>query len=286
MRRTCGGNGSLDKVLIFGNGYIGNRFKDRLPDAVITTADITDPAAVRAALTVHRPDVVINCAGKTGRPNVDWCEDHKPETFASNVIGPRVLARECLDRGVFFAHMGSGCVYEGDNNGKGFTEDDPPNFFGSFYSRTKLLSELALKEFPVLQLRMRLPLDRIPGPRNLITKITGYTRVISIKNSISVVDDFLTAALELITRRKAGIYNMTNPGAIEHQKILAMYQEIVDPSFTYVPMSLDELHAITKAKRSNCVLNTDKLAREGITMPPVHEAVRNALKEYKKHVKT
>ena len=41
------------------------------------------------------PDVVINCAGKTGRPNVDWCEDHKEETVRANVTGPLILLDEC-----------------------------------------------------------------------------------------------------------------------------------------------------------------------------------------------
>jgi dTDP-4-dehydrorhamnose reductase len=274
----------MDKTLIFGNGYIGNKFKGRLPNAVISSVDITNSEAVNAALAEHKPDVVINCAGKTGRPNVDWCEEHKDETFASNVLGPLVLARECKKQGKFLAHIGSGCVYEGDNNGKGFAEDDPANFFGSFYSRTKLLSEQMLKEFPVLQLRLRMPLDSMPGPRNFVTKITKYPKVISVPNSISVIDDFLSAAIELINRRKTGIYNLTNPGAIEHKEILEMYKEIVDPSFSYTLMPLKELEGITKARRSNCVLNTEKLAAEGISLMPIKDAVRKALKEYKKNI--
>jgi dTDP-4-dehydrorhamnose reductase len=274
----------MDKVLIFGNGYVGNKFKERIPNAAISPVDITDAAAVNAALAEHKPDVVINCAGKTGKPNVDWCEDHKDETFASNVLGPLVLARECKKQGKFLVHIGSGCVYEGDNNGKGFAEDDQANFFGSFYSRTKLLSEQMLKEFPVLQLRLRMPLDSAPGPRNFVTKITKYQKVISVQNSISVIDDFLSAAIELINRRKTGIYNLTNPGAIEHKEILEMYKEIVDPSFSYTLMPLKELEGITKARRSNCVLNTEKLAAEGISMMPIKDAVKKALEEYKKNI--
>jgi dTDP-4-dehydrorhamnose reductase len=273
----------VDKILIFGNGYVGNKFKSRVPEAVITSADITNPEAVRQALTEHKPTVVINCAGKTGKPNVDWCEDHKLETFASNVLGPLVLARECLEKSVFLVHIGSGCVYEGDNNGKGFSEDDAPNFFGSYYSRTKMASEFALKDFPVLQLRLRMPVDSIPGPRNLITKLVQYKCVISIPNSVSIIDDFITAALELIARRRTGVYNVTNSGAIEHKEILDLYRAIVDPKFNYEIMQLSELERVTKARRSNCVLNTDKLAKEGIHVRSVKEAMRATLQEYKKH---
>ena len=70
----------MDKVLIFGNGFVGNKFKNVLSSAIVSTVDIIDPPAVRAEIEKQSPDVVINCAGMTGKPNVDWCEDHKLET--------------------------------------------------------------------------------------------------------------------------------------------------------------------------------------------------------------
>jgi len=188
-----------------------------------------------------------------------------------------------LDRGVFFAHVGSGCVYDGDNGGAGYGEDDPPNFFGSYYSRTKLWSEQALRELPVLLLRLRMPIDGMPGPRNLITKLAGYGKVISIPNSVSVLDDFLPAAIELVRRRRTGIYNLTNPGAIVHPRILELYREIVDPSLVFETISMENLGGRVKTGRSNCVLSTVKIEREGIRLRPVEEAVRSAMVEYRKH---
>lgn len=269
----------IDRVLVFGNGWVGNKFAERLPDAEVTAVDITDRQAVRAELARRSPAVAINAAGKTGKPNIDWCEEHKLETLASNTTGPLVLARECLDRGVFFVHVGSGCVYDGDNGGKGYSEDDPPNYFGSFYSRTKIFSEQALRELPVLQLRLRMPIDSVPGPRNLITKLVGYRKVISIPNSVSVLDDFFAASLELIRRRRTGVYNMTNPGAIVHPQILTLYREIVDPAYSFE--ILGELGGRVKTGRSNCLLSTAKLDAEGLRMRPVEEAVRATLVQYR-----
>ena len=37
--------------------------------------------SVEAEIVAANPDFVINAAGKTGRPNVDWCEDHKQEVI-------------------------------------------------------------------------------------------------------------------------------------------------------------------------------------------------------------
>src|SRR4029079_17689062 len=120
----------MTKTLIFGgDGYLGGKLKEIYPDAVTPKIDIADPLAVRAILDEVNPDVVINAAGKTGKPNVDWCEDHKEETLRSNVTGPLVLMEECLKRKIYLAHVGSGCIFSGPRErGGGYTEEDEPNF--------------------------------------------------------------------------------------------------------------------------------------------------------------
>jgi 3,5-epimerase/4-reductase len=282
------------KILIFGKGYVAQHFLSYYGkqaevdggDSVevkISDSRVGDYSDLFLELERENPDVVINCAGKTGRPNVDWCEDNKQETLFGNVTVPLLLAQACAEAGAYFVHVGSGCVYSGYNEGEGFYEDDAPNFFGSFYSRTKAWSESMLSEFPVLQLRLRMPLDGKPGPRNFITKITKYEKVISIPNSISVLEDFLKASSELIEKRATGIYNMTNPGTITHSEILDMYKELVDPSFEYTVFSEEEMNKVIKAGRSNCGLSSKKLEGEGIFMRPVHEAVRATLEEYAKY---
>lgn len=272
------------KYLIFGNGYLGNKFKQLLEDAVIDPADINDTAAVRAAIEKHKPFAVINCAAKTGKPNVDWCEDHKDETLDANLRGPLNLLRVCQDMNQYWVQIGSGCIYQGDNGGRGWAETDAPNFDGSYYSKVKGWLNDILADFDVLQLRLRMPLDAEPGPRNFITKITTYPKVISVPNSITVIDDLVMAAKALMEKKAVGIYNVANPGAIEHKEILEMYKEIVDPNHTYTPITLEQLGTMTKAGRSNCVLDGKKLADAGVHLPEIRGRVRELLVEYKKHL--
>ncbi|KKU77712.1 MAG: hypothetical protein UY05_C0075G0007 [Candidatus Peregrinibacteria bacterium GW2011_GWA2_47_7] len=229
------------KILIFGKGYIANKFKIFFgEEAEISNVRIEDFSKVKAELEVKKPDVVLNCA--------------------------------------------SGCVYEGDKGGEGYSEEDAPNFDGSYYSRTKAWSEHMLKDFNVLQLRLRMPFDSIPSERNFITKIVKYNKVISVPNSISVLEDFLKAAKVLIEKRATGVYNVTNPGTITHQEILDLYIELVDPTYHYELFSIEEMEKITKAKRSNCGLSVKKLEAEGIHLRPVAEAVRESLIEYQKNM--
>ena len=270
------------KYLIFGNGYLGNKFKESLKnEAEISNADIGNIAEVRKVLKIKKPKVVINCAGKTGRPNIDWCEDNKEETMYSNVVGPLVLAKVCSENNIFMVHLGSGCIYQGDNNGKGFTEEDVPDLknIPSFYSLTKFLSEYMLKQFPVLQCRLRMPVNSQKNLRNFITKITTYKKVINEENSITVIDDLIKAVIELVKKKKTGIYNVTNPGSITHKEILDKYKELVDKNFKYTIINTKDLK--TKAGRSNCVLNTDKLKKEGINLLDVHKAIEKILVNYK-----
>ncbi|HVW66159.1 MAG TPA: sugar nucleotide-binding protein [Candidatus Peribacteraceae bacterium] len=266
------------KVILFGGrGYLGQQFLTIYPDALTPSTDIADRSAVAEILDREKPDVVINCAGKTGRPNVDWCEDHKEETIHANVLGPLVLNEECSKRGVYWVHMSSGCIYEGDNEGKGFAEDNEPNFTGSFYSRSKIWSDQILSEFPVLILRIRMPFDDSLHPRSLITKIAKYQKVLDVRNSLTYLPDFLQAAKTLIERRRTGIFNLVNPGVISPFEIMTLYKEIVDPSHVIERLTLDHLSDVVKAGRSNCTLSTAKAEKEGVTLRPVDEAVRTAL---------
>ena len=97
--------------------------------------------AVLAELDRVNPTHVLNAAGSTGRPNVDWCEDNREATMRSNVVGTLNLTDCCFTRGIHITVFATGCIYQYDDahpwDGPGFLETDPANFAGSFYSMTK-----------------------------------------------------------------------------------------------------------------------------------------------------
>jgi hypothetical protein len=41
------------------------------------TARLENREGIIADIERVKPTHIMNCAGVTGRPNVDWCEDHK-----------------------------------------------------------------------------------------------------------------------------------------------------------------------------------------------------------------
>lgn len=266
------------KVFLLGStGYIGKAILGVYPDAITERVDITDRSAVADALDRIKPDVVINAAGKTGRPNVDWCEDHKLETLQANVIGPLNLLQECGARNIYWVHMSSGCIYSGDNGGRGFTEDDPPNFWGSFYARTKAWSDQILREFPVLQLRLRMPFDGTDEPRNLIQKLLKYRKVLDEPNSLTYVPDFLETMRSLVEKKATGTFNVVNPGTVSPWRIIELYKESVDPAHNAERLPLDGLGTVVKAGRSNCLLSGEKLMAQGIVLPDIEVRLKEAM---------
>jgi dTDP-4-dehydrorhamnose reductase len=276
----------MKKIVIFGaSGYFGKKFhsafKDRGYEVITDRVDISCYNSVFSHIEKHRPDIVLNCAGKTGTPNVDWCEFHKEETSKINIAGALFIASASSALSVYAVHLGSGCVYTGDNNGKGFKEDDEPNFTGSFYSYTKAVSEKLLTHFAPLQLRIRIPLEADSSSKNVIDKLLAYKKLISIENSITVVEDFIPASIFLMEKRERGIFNMTNIGSITHKEIMDAYTEIVDPAKSFEYMELAELEASVCAPRSNCVLSSEKREKAGAFMPDIKTRVREILQEYK-----
>jgi len=275
------------KYLIFGrNGWLAQKFHNFLEDSQISDVDITDLGAIRKELDDRKPEVVINAAGITGRPNIDWCEEHKLETVAGNVIGSLNVLQACQERNIYWVHFGSGCIFQGDSpDRKGWKENDeavPP----SFYSWTKYWADSILKNFPVLIIRLRMPIDVEPSSRNLIDKLKKYSKIINNENSITVIPDFLDATKQLINKKRIGVYHVVNPGTISPSRIMEVYKEIVDPNYQFEVITDEDLYKqkLAVARRSNCVLNTDKLQKEGIVLKPIKERIKEVIKEYKKNL--
>jgi len=273
------------KILIFGaQGYLGQKFDNYFYSQGIETFAvkhiITNKQEIDCYISQYKPDFVLNCCGKTGSPNVDWCETHKEETFFSNVILPAMMAKSCSDYSTKMVHIGSGCIYEGDNEGKGFSEDDKPNFDGSFYSWTKAVSERYLSSFSILQIRIRMPIDDIPNPRNLLTKLLNYSKIIDINNSITYIPFLMRTTQKLIMYGHTGIFNVVNEGPVLHSEILSAYSRISGVKSNFEIISLPELERMVKARRSNCVLSTNKLKSAGIEVPTSSSAIELCAANY------
>lgn len=259
--------------LVFGKtgwigGLVGDILKEQGAHWEYANCRLEDRSAIIAEIERVKPTHVLNAAGLTGRPNVDWCEEHKIEVIRTNVVGCLTLADVCLARDIHMTYYGTGCIFHYDDKhvvgGPGFLESDTPNFTGSYYSHTKAMCENMLKEFPnVLTLRVRMPIvESLVYPRNFISKIIKYDKVIDIPNSMTILPELLPYSIEMAKRKLTGIMNYTNPGAVSHNEILQMYKDYIDPDFTWSNFSVEEQAKVIVAPRSNNLLDTKRIESE------------------------
>ena len=286
--------------LLGGSGYVGQAFQKHLKLRDIKYKcigrmdfDYYVPGKLFNDLSKDKPDFFINCAGYTGKPNVDACEKDKEECLKGNAVLPGIIAKACNALNIPWGHVSSGCIYT-DNVAitkfKGWAEDDKPNFTFrskgscSWYSGTKALGEEILADYNNLYIwRLRIPFNNINSPRNYLSKLINYTALLQATNSLSQLDEFVNACLNCYTNKiPYGIYNVTNPGSITTKEVVEIIKKagITDKEFVFFKNENEFMQIAAKTPRSNCILNSSKLNDAGIKMTPVHEAVERAVNNW------
>jgi len=281
-------------ILIYGsNGWIGNLFKEYLTSQNIKfiegNARIDNYTDLFIELRVVKPTHVISFTGRThGKINetnvntIDYLEypGKLTENIRDNLYGPINLADICVRKGIHYTYLGTGCIFNSNEN-ETFTEENIPNYFGSSYSIVKGFTDRLMHNYNVLNLRIRMPIHSVPNSRNFITKITNYSKICSIPNSMTVLDDFFPIFLDMMLKKKTGTYNCTNPGIISHNEILEEYKTHI-PDFTWENMTLEEQSKILKSDRSNNHLNTLKVQSEYPKLKAIDESIKDILSIYVK----
>ena len=283
-------------LLLGANGYMAEafikKFLEEGVDADVVSRDKLDYTNHNRMYNFLRAnaaqiDVLINCAGYVGKPNVDACELHKEECIQGNVLLPEMLSRFCSELMIKFVHISSGCIYTGAETE--FTEEDPPNFCfsteieGSFYSGTKALAEKLIDKDSSYICRLRIPFDEYDGPRNYLSKLQNYDRLLNAKNSISHRKDFVDACMHLVDEDcPLGIYNITNTGSIDTEQVCSLMREHlnINNDFNFFDSEEEFYKLGAKAPRSNCLLDNSKLLSTGFKMRDTVEALEESLKNW------
>jgi dTDP-4-dehydrorhamnose reductase len=311
-------------LLLGAAGYIGEAFaaelqrrkKEFIPLSR-KQVDYTRFDLLLEYLRAKKPSFLVNCAGFTGKPNVDACELDKAGTLLGNALLPQTIAHACAAAGISWGHISSGCIYSGakiSEHGKvrvekdmtradlhamaeekspailGFTETDTPNFSFrdlpcSFYSGTKALGEEVIAGIGHSYVwRLRIPFDEFDSNRNYLSKVQRYPKVYENVNSISHREDFAKACLDLWERRAPyGTYNVTNPGFVTTRHVIELIEKHLKPArkFEFWSDDTEFYRVAAKTPRSNCVMDVSKLQAASVKIRPVEEALEDSLKNWR-----
>ena len=303
-------------ILVGATGYVGGAFHALLeakgvPFKVVGGRSLAggSKAGFAQALRDIGATFLINCAGYTGKPNVDACELDKGNCLDGNAVLPGAIREVCAELGIGWGHVSSGCIFADERpGGGGWLEDDAPNFCFrrppcSFYSGTKALGEevLGWREvdrgpgvWPAWRhesspqgyvWRLRIPFNEVDNPRNYLTKVQAYSTLLQARNSLSQLQDFVSACWQCVEKQVPyGIYNVTNPGSVLTTEVVAMVKKlgVNGKDFTFFDSVDDFMSKAAKTPRSNCVLDSSKLLGAGVEMRPVWDAVEWSLRHWKR----
>jgi dTDP-4-dehydrorhamnose reductase len=285
-------------LLLGSSGYVGQAFARYLDSRALPWRGVSrqdfdahQPERLTQLIRETRADFLVNAAGYTGRPNIEACETHKAECLLGNAVLPGTIRSACESAGIAWGHVSTGCIYSGHRvDGQGFREEDPPTFsfrsdYCSFYSGSKALGEEVLQGAAQCYLwRLRIPFDGMAHPRNYLSKLMAYPRLLDVENSISHLGDFVASCLACHEKQVPyGTYNLTSPGSITTRQIAGRIRALLlpDREFSFFDGGSDFLRNAATVPRSNCVLDTTKSETAGIALRPIGEAIDDALRNWK-----
>jgi dTDP-4-dehydrorhamnose reductase len=216
-------------------------------------------------------DLVINCVGRVGKPNLDEFKDSGLDgELATNFSYVNDLLQ--YHKHTPIIHLSTGCLFNGE---KFFEEHEHPNFTYNEYYESKfraermLMNRKAWKSDLISIIRFRMPFDGEPSPRNLICKYLSYETLHRSRESITYIPQFCEALHMMVDAYESGnkiggIYHFVNPFPITTditQKACNLYfklkKEFKDMRF--------------EVSRSSCTLSTaqtrDKFESFGKSLP-------------------
>ena len=291
----------MSRILVTGrNGQVGFELSRSLAGRgqVIAVGrdemDLSDPDAIRRAVSEAKPDLIVNAAAYTA---VDRAESEPELALAINGVAPGILAEEAKRAGAVLIHYSTDYVFDGSTAAP-YTEEDEPRPI-NVYGRTKLAGERAIQAADVPHLILRT--SWVYGARGQNFLLT-ILRLAKEREELSIVDDQIGAptwsraiaaatggvlahlgygqpAFRDACAGKGGIYNLTAAGQTSwHGFAAAILAQAASVQSGQSAFALDRVPVLkpisteqypTPARRPrNSVLSNAKLQRAfGVVMP-------------------
>jgi dTDP-4-dehydrorhamnose reductase len=252
------------KILVVGRGWTGGKMTTELLSRGHLVSQCSHITVIDY-LNEYAFDWVVNCAGVTGTPNVDACENDRAGTIQGNALFPIDLHNLCEHFNVRLGHFSSGCIYQGEIT----SVNAEPNYYGSTYSISKGISDMYLQNRAQVY-RIRMPFTGVGEQKNYLSKVLKYATngklIDSGQNSLTDLNEAVRVACNLIEQNAPnGPYNLVNSGSVNMHELAEMFG--ITPEW-YTP---EEFKLDTVAGRSTCTIP----AYEG--MSPVRDALRRAI---------
>jgi dTDP-4-dehydrorhamnose reductase len=235
------------KILITGgDAQLGRALAGALQKHQVQSAghhqlDITDPAAVRAAIEGWAPDLVINTAAYN---DVDGSENNRVQAHAVNTTGPRNLALATASARIPLMHFSSDYVFDGALR-RPYNEADTPNPLCA-YGADKLAGEAAVRELNERHYIVRTAWLFSAGGRNFLNTMRAMSdrpqvRVVCDQyGSPTYVPHLAAAAAALIETGAYGTFHMTGQGGTSKFELVRRFFSMLKLKTEVLPVPLSD----------------------------------------------
>jgi dTDP-4-dehydrorhamnose reductase len=203
------------------------------PGAESVSADLSDAAAVEAALRATGPEVVIHCAAAS---DPEICERDPERAARENVVATRTLAQACTRWNARLLFTSTDLVYPGDAPDQTETSSTGPV---SVYGRSKLQAEAAaLSEAPNSAIfRLALVCGRGSGSR--LSSTEGIAQRLRRGEVVTLYDDewrspidpeSVASAIEALLLRPelSGVFNLGGPERLTRFELGERVAQLLD----------------------------------------------------------
>lgn len=266
--------------------YSGARDGSAVTQCQYVPMDITDKAAVSAALTEIAPDVVVHCAAWTA---VDLAEDEdkQEKVRAINAGGTQNIADACKALNCKMVYISTDYVFDGQ--GETPWQPDCKDYKPlNVYGQTKLEGELAvantLDKYFIVRIAWVFGLNGknfIKTMLNLSQKYDTLRVVCDQIGTPTYTYDLSRLLTDMIETEKYGYYHATNEGGyISWYDFAREIFRQAGCTTKVVPVTTAEYGLSKAARPFNSRLDKSKLAQNGFTpLPTWQDALTRYLKE-------
>lgn len=254
-----------------------------------TMLDITNAEEVKAMVTNHNVDVIINCAAYT---NVDAAEDNEALAEKLNSEAPAILANAMAETGGLLVHISTDYVFGGDPYNTPCREDQKGTPTG-VYGATKLRGEQRITASGCKYLIIRTAWLYSEFGKNFVKTMLNLT---STKPQLKVVFDqtgtptyaydLAKAIVEIVESKKyegnEGIYHYSNEGVCSWYDFTKMIAEMAGHTECDIQPCHSSEFPSKVVRPSYSVLDKSKIkAVFGLTIPYWTDSLRICIQNIK-----
>ena len=266
--------------------YSGIADGSAVTQAPYVQLDITDAAAVTAALTEIKPDAVIHCAAWTA---VDAAEEEEniPKVRAINAAGTKHIADACKTLNCKMVYISTDYVFDGQ--GETSWQPDCKDYKPlNVYGQTKLEGELAvsqtLEKFFIVRIAWVFGLNGNNFIKTMLKLSDKYDTLRVVCDQIGTPTytlDLSRLLVDMVQTDKYGYYHATNEGGyISWYDFACEIFRQAGKTMTVNPVTTAEYGLSKAARPYNSRLDKSKLTENGFTpLPTWQDALKRYLKE-------